>query len=246
MRGRRKVLFLSFDVEPDAPPYLNGLRGVDESLPGILDVLDELRVKATFFVVGRVALERQRIVKEIVDRGHEIGGHGYNHERLDRLTPSEAEAAIEKSISILRRFYDVTSFRAPNLKLPRYLLGALRARGVKVDSSLALYKPPFAREPACQDGVLRVPVTVTSSVLRSPVPAGLLASLTRLRYVTLFLHPWEFVRVRHWRPDIWLWTGPGLYLKLKSLVKAYTAKGFDIATIGSATRAVMDCGYGQA
>ncbi|MGC9071337.1 MAG: polysaccharide deacetylase family protein [Acidilobus sp.] len=242
MSTQGRVLFLSFDVEPDAPPYLNGLRGVDQGLPGILDLLDELRVKATFFVVGKVALERSALIREIVDRGHEIGSHGYTHERLDRLPPQEARESIASSIEVLRRFSRVVSFRAPNLALPPFLVRSLYELGVRVDSSLALYKPPFARRPFCQHGVLRVPVTVTSSVVRSPISSRVLPLMFRHWFVTIFLHPWEFIRIRHWRPDIWVWTGSGLYLKLKSLVKAYQAQGYYVVPLGRATKPVMSCG----
>ncbi len=246
MSGLRRVLFLSFDVEPDAPPYIMTKRGVEEGLPGILDALDELKVKATFFVVARLAEQERRIVREIVERGHELGSHGYDHVRLDRLTPAEAAEQVARSIDVLRRHYDVRAFRAPNLAPPRGLVRVLARLGVEVDSSLAAYKPPFHRTPYCDEGVLRVPATVTSSTLRLPGAEVLMPRVLRTPYVTLFAHPWEFVKVRHWRPDIWLGTGPRLYLKLKSLVKAYVAIGYQVATVGSATSLVKRCGDGQA
>jgi len=41
----------------------------------ILDLLDEHRVRATFFVLGWVAERRPDLVKTIVSRGHEVGCH---------------------------------------------------------------------------------------------------------------------------------------------------------------------------
>ncbi len=239
-------MFLSFDVEPDSPPYLNTTRGLDEGLPGLLDLLDELRVRATFFVVARLVEDRKWLARQIVDRGHELASHGYEHVRLDKVPLARATEGVARSLSVLRRFYDVRSFRAPNLALPRQLLPRLAELGVTVDSSLAAYKPPFKRKPLCQSGLLRVPATVTSSVLRMPAAEALLPRLLHLDYVTLFAHPWEFVKVRHWRPDIWVGTGPRAYLKLKSLVKAFLSRGYEVRVIGDSMGLVKGCGDGQA
>ena len=239
-------MFLSFDVEPDAPPYLNTTRGLEEGLPGLLDLLDELNVKATFFVVARLVVERGQLAREIVDRGHELASHGYSHGRLDRMPLERALDDIAKSLSVLREYYDVISFRAPNLAIPRGVVQRLTAYGVKVDSSLAAYKPPFRRGPTCQYGLLRVPATVTSSVLRIPWADAVLPRLFGAKYVTLFAHPWEFVSVRHWRPDIWVGTGPGFYLKLKRLLKAFQTRGYEVRPVGHALKLVKECGDGQA
>ena len=246
MSRPERVLFLSFDVEPDAPPYFNTTRGLEEGLPGLLDLLDELKVKASFFVVARLVEERGRLAREIVDRGHELASHGYSHVRLDRIPPQQALEDVARSLRILRRYYDVISFRAPNLAIPGKLVQSLTALGVKVDSSLAAYKPPFRRSPTCQHGLLRVPTTVTSSVLRMPGVDVVLPRLLRSRYVTLFAHPWEFVSVRHWRPDIWVGTGPGFYLKLKRLLKAFQTRGYEVRPVGHAIKLVKVCGDGQA
>ncbi len=57
---------LTFDDGPDPT-----------STPSFLRLLDELGVRATFFVLGR-HLERG-LLREMVDRGHEIGVHGWDH-----------------------------------------------------------------------------------------------------------------------------------------------------------------------
>src|ERR1041384_4871041 len=45
----------------------------------LLRILDEAGVKATFFVLGRVAEEHPEVVREIAAAGHELGTHGYSH-----------------------------------------------------------------------------------------------------------------------------------------------------------------------
>ena len=46
---------------------------------GVLDILKEYNVKATFFVIGKRVQEYPEIVKRMVDEGHVIGNHTYNH-----------------------------------------------------------------------------------------------------------------------------------------------------------------------
>ncbi|NQT36371.1 MAG: polysaccharide deacetylase family protein, partial [Planctomycetes bacterium] len=53
----------------------------------ILDLFDAHDVRATFFVLGWVAERFEALVREIHDRGHEIGCHGYAHRLIYQLTP---------------------------------------------------------------------------------------------------------------------------------------------------------------
>lgn len=50
--------------------------------PRILDVLDEYGVKATFFLVGTRISSHEDAVRRIVESGHEIGCHTWNHESM--------------------------------------------------------------------------------------------------------------------------------------------------------------------
>ena len=51
------------------------------ALPRLLDLLDRLSIKATFFIVGRdLELDyKRRAVAQIVDHGHELGNHSYSY-----------------------------------------------------------------------------------------------------------------------------------------------------------------------
>jgi peptidoglycan-N-acetylglucosamine deacetylase len=51
----------------------------------VLDLLDAAGVKATFFVIGRKAEAHPELVREMVDKGHAVGVHGYVHDRLFSL-----------------------------------------------------------------------------------------------------------------------------------------------------------------
>jgi len=51
----------------------------EEFLPSMLDTLDKYNVKATFFFVGRWVEKFPEKIKEIHERGHELGNHGFRH-----------------------------------------------------------------------------------------------------------------------------------------------------------------------
>ena len=58
-------------------------------------------MKATFFVLGRVAERFPALVREVQAAGHEIASHGYNHELLTRLTPEQFKDDVRRSLDVL-------------------------------------------------------------------------------------------------------------------------------------------------
>lgn len=232
----KKIIALTIDVEHDCPPYLHTYRGIEAGLPGLLAVLEEHGVGATFFITGDVASRYPRLVEKIA-RQHEIGCHGYSHTRFDRLSRGEAEHEIERSTEVLRRVTggEVTSFRAPNLIFPERFLGILRDNGYLIDSSLAKYKPGHLYRIYAagnlKDGLLRVPVSATSSFLRLPFGDRIIRRLSSP--VVLFYHPWEFVDMRN-EPVRWdcrVNTGSIALRRLESTIKFFKAGGYSFCTM---------------
>ncbi|AHF80121.1 polysaccharide deacetylase family protein [Thermococcus paralvinellae] len=216
------LVSLTFDVEQDCPPYLNTTRGMEEGLPKILDLLNEKNVKATFFFTAEMAKKYPNLAKRIVDEGHELGCHGFNHERFDKLEKNKAEVIIKKSLDILREFGDVVSFRAPNLQFPRYLFSALSKNGILVDSSRARYKG-YKGGIKVLDGVLEIPVSVTSSILRLPWPVQKFIHARLREPRVYFAHPWEFVPMQKEkiRFDCKFNTGDNALILLERLIDYY-------------------------
>ena len=68
IRTTEKVLYLTFDDGPDPV-----------STPHLLDILEAHNIKALFFCNGRAAEKFPNLIKQICNRGHLIGNHGYNH-----------------------------------------------------------------------------------------------------------------------------------------------------------------------
>jgi peptidoglycan/xylan/chitin deacetylase (PgdA/CDA1 family) len=81
---------LSFDDGPDG-----------ECTPRVLDLLDERRQRATFFVIGRNADRHLALVGEIARRGHELGNHSYTHSRLTAFSTDRLAAQLERTSALI-------------------------------------------------------------------------------------------------------------------------------------------------
>ena len=68
----------------------------------VLDILDRHQAKATFFVIGRKVEKHPDVVREIVARGHEIGVHGFAHDRLFAFRgPRRVRGDLERAIRVV-------------------------------------------------------------------------------------------------------------------------------------------------
>lgn len=186
---------ITVDMEHDCPPYLTTWHGAEQGTPQLLALFAEERIPATFFTTGELARRYPAVVQEIVARGHELGGHGDQHRRFDRMDLVEARQEIAASTRTLRAFDPVTSFRAPNLRFPSDYLSLLTEAGYRLDSSQGRYSCRCAKISRAGE-LIRVPASVTSSVLRLPWAIRRPVYSRLVDPIVLFVHPWEFVDFR--------------------------------------------------
>ncbi|HKH30177.1 MAG TPA: polysaccharide deacetylase family protein [Gaiellaceae bacterium] len=87
----------------------------------VLTLLDDLGVKATFFVLGMTADRYPDVVREVAARGHEIASHGYAHERVHSQTPDSFRADVERSLEAVESAAGVrpVGYRAPAFSITR-------------------------------------------------------------------------------------------------------------------------------
>lgn len=80
--------------------------GVSKYYPELLDILDTMRVKATFFVVGETLLSpmKRGFLQSAYDKGHLIANHTFNHPDLIRLTDIQIESEIKETQNALQPF----------------------------------------------------------------------------------------------------------------------------------------------
>ena len=184
---------ITVDFEPDCPPYLSStFRGIEEGAPQLLELFGALGVRATYFTTGEVAARYPAAVRALVAGGHELGCHGVTHTAFDTLGERAARWEIEQSVTLLRTFAPVSSFRAPYLRFPEPYVRLLENAGFDLDSSLAKYKASY-RAPRLPTTLTRIPASMTSSVLRLPAWIRDPWLLSLADPVVLFVHPWEFV-----------------------------------------------------
>jgi peptidoglycan-N-acetylglucosamine deacetylase len=123
----------------------------DIFIPHVLDVLDKLELKITFFIVAKdtESENNRKYLKMITEHGHEIGNHSYHHESwlqsysYEKIEKEirEAEVAIEQATG--KR---PNGFRGPGFSWSLDLLKVLESRGYIFDAStLPTYLGPLAR-----------------------------------------------------------------------------------------------------
>jgi peptidoglycan/xylan/chitin deacetylase (PgdA/CDA1 family) len=121
-----------------------GQFAVNRGIPRILSFLEKHKITGTFFTCGWVADEYPNSVKKIVDQGHEIAGHGYLHEYLDKLSLNEEKAVFKRMINSLSPFCDnIFGFRAPYWQLSQNTLDLVAKAGYIYDSSLFSDDRPY-------------------------------------------------------------------------------------------------------
>ena len=109
--GSDKILYLTFDDGPHP-----------EATPFVLKELKKYNVLATFFCIGKNVVSYPDIYKQILQEGHSVGNHTYNHlngwkTNNDDYLKDIALAADEIDSYLFRPPYGrITSFQAKNLK----------------------------------------------------------------------------------------------------------------------------------
>jgi peptidoglycan/xylan/chitin deacetylase (PgdA/CDA1 family) len=63
----------------------------------LLDLLDDANVRATFFVVGWVAERHGQLIEDVRGAGHDIGSHGYIHEKAYDLGRERFRADLRRN-----------------------------------------------------------------------------------------------------------------------------------------------------
>ena len=223
------------DVEQDVPPYLQSWRGLEQGLPLLLSLLDAHGIEATLFVTGDAASRFPGAIATAAAT-HEIGCHGLDHMRFDRMPPEEQRRQITAATAILRRVTGraPAGFRAPNFQYSTETLRLVQQAGYTYDASRARYH----YGPGCQGTGLQQAVnTFPSSLLRLPwrlAGPPILAALRLLPLVVLDFHPWELVPISGLRPDITYATGPKAVERLDTLFSRLKSRGVHFVTLETA------------
>ena len=138
MPAEPKCVYLTFDDGP-----------IPEVTPWVLDTLDRFGVKATFFMVGDNVRKHPDIYPMVVDRGHRIGNHTFNHIQGWRYWTKNYLANVAKAAE----YIPSDLFRPPHghMRIPQTLLLQRKYRVIMWDVVTRDYSPHMTPE-----GVLQV------------------------------------------------------------------------------------------
>ncbi|MEK6908475.1 MAG: polysaccharide deacetylase family protein [Nanoarchaeota archaeon] len=102
----KKQVALTFDDSPS------------EETSKILNLLKKEKIMATFFVIGRKTFGREKIIRRIINEGHEIGNHSYSHKKLLFIGYKSVKEEIAKCDRLLRDKFNLKTnlFRPPYFK----------------------------------------------------------------------------------------------------------------------------------
>jgi peptidoglycan/xylan/chitin deacetylase (PgdA/CDA1 family) len=110
----------------------------------ILKLLDKLDIKATFFAPGWTVDNFPDSCKKILEYGHEMGAHGYLHERLVEISWKSERNVFEKSMKSFAKIgFKPVGFRAPYWLISDRTLELLQELGFKYDSNFMDSDMPY-------------------------------------------------------------------------------------------------------
>ena len=193
---------------------------VESNTHELLDILGDVGVESTFFVLGWVARRYPALVRRIVDEGHELASHTDLHKRLRSLPRRELAEELARSRETLEQVGGgrVLGVRAPNFSISEAVLDAMAEAGYWYDSSffalrahgrygrLSQEVDPDAAVVEVRPGFLELPMSrlrigraalpwsggAYFRALPYPVFRGGVARRLRERsWFMFYLHPWE-------------------------------------------------------
>jgi polysaccharide deacetylase family protein (PEP-CTERM system associated) len=146
---------------------------VERNVGTILEMFDRCQVKATFFTLGWVAQRHGPLMRRIVDAGHEIASHGWDHARVFTLGKDAFATDIERARKVLEDAAGVaiTGYRAPSFSIDQrtpWAYPVLAEQGYAYSSSVAPIvhdhygwreAPRFAFRPLVWSELVEIPVT---------------------------------------------------------------------------------------
>jgi polysaccharide deacetylase family protein (PEP-CTERM system associated) len=176
-------------------------------------------VRATVFVLGWVADRHPRLIEQIRRAGHEIGSHGYAHERAYDLGADAFRTDVRASVTSLTAIgvSSLRAFRAPEWSLTDrapWAFDVLAQEGFRVDSSMAPvrmvgrtnYPRAIHARPTSSGRIVEVPPLVCDRfgqvmpigwgwALRMSSPTRVLRTIDAVNRTghpaVLTVHPWE-------------------------------------------------------
>jgi len=140
----------------------------------LLDLLGKHQVKATFFILGKVAEDFPDLVKRIAHEKHEIGVHGYHHWQFFRMNVDQARDELTNAKKLLEDLTgnEVRGHRAPAFSVMPYTswaLDVIAECGFEYDSSMMPMKGSRYGWPGFPKEIVRVQTEKENQLIEVPI-----------------------------------------------------------------------------
>ena len=211
----------AFEKHIDKRDWASLPQRVAQNTQRILDLFAQHNVKATFFTLGWVAERNPALIRRIVDAGHELASHGYEHIRVSEQSAEQFRQDLRKTQHILQDIsgQQITGYRAASYSIGAknlWALDVLEEEGFQYSSSIYPIKhdlygipdaPRFKFKPTAQQKLVEIPVT-TFRLGEKNIPCGgggffrlypYALSKAAFKYINareqqpglFYFHPWE-------------------------------------------------------
>ena len=169
-KGYKSCFFLSFDYDassaetwktPDDLSSLSkGRYAPRVAIPRILDLLDRLEIKTTFFTPGWTCDNHPDSLADIVSHGHEVAAHSYAHEKMTELSADKEAEVWEKSMAALERVgVKPQGYRAPYWMFGERSINHMKRLGFRYSSNMMDEDMPYMLEHKGKStGLVELPV----------------------------------------------------------------------------------------
>jgi polysaccharide deacetylase family protein (PEP-CTERM system associated) len=193
---------------------------VEASTQRLLELLDRNQTRGTFFVLGWVAKRYPWLIRDIHQRGHEVGCHSLDHRLVCRMKPTDFFETTQQAKVMIESLIQepVMGYRAPCFSITpgsEWAFDALARLGFSYDSSVhpvhhPLYGNPTAPRsayPIAEGRMMEFPIATWKIAGRNlSVGGGAYLRLLPYQYIhrglaawekemqtpaMLYLHPWE-------------------------------------------------------
>lgn len=158
---------------------------VERNTDRVLGVFDDAGVRATFFTLGWVAERHPALIRRMVDAGHELASHGFEHIRVFDQTPDAFRADVRRTKDLLEDIggTEVRGYRAATFSIGEsntWAFDVLAEEGYAYSSSVYpvrhdLYgmpnAPRFRFRPKGANGIDEYPIT-TIRLFGRTLPCG--------------------------------------------------------------------------
>jgi polysaccharide deacetylase family protein (PEP-CTERM system associated) len=193
---------------------------VEANTDAVIALFGTAGVKATFFTLGWVAERCPKLIRRVVEAGHEVASHGWDHQRVFTMNAEQFRADLRRARTALEDAggTKVTGYRAPSFSIDKRTPWAhpvLAEEGYAYSSSVAPVKhdhygwpeaPRFAHRPLADSTLIELPVTIAEIAGRKLATGGgffrlFPSALTNFavrqvnqgsdRPAVFYFHPWE-------------------------------------------------------